>query len=192
MLFQNRFQAILLENNPAHIGYGVFNAHRNQRRRVFLYVGQDQSGGESNHRPADDFFLFEACCLMSSRACSNLGVGPNLVGFLRSFSMVTEKVLASCPVRTGVAAMGNAIAYLLCTFYRHVRVFICMLNASTHLLRFNHIVKNTVKYKQGKFVLYQRIRSLSYRCNMKFINAVTRFPHLSPKIVAHTHNSEKK
>jgi len=49
-------------------------------------------------------------------------------GFLRSFSMVTEKSLASCPVRTGVAAMGNAIVHLLYIFYGYVRVLICMLN----------------------------------------------------------------
>jgi hypothetical protein len=34
--------------------------------------------------------------------------------------MVAEKALASCPVRTGVAAMGNAIAYLLIMYAEQI------------------------------------------------------------------------
>jgi len=69
---------------------------------------------------------------MSFRACSNLGVGTNLEGFLRSFSMVAEKALASCPVRTGVAAMGNAIAYLLIMYAEQI-IFRLMTVACTKI-----------------------------------------------------------
>lgn len=97
--------------------------HRSQKRRESPHAVQGKSSLRSNHRPVDDSFLFEACCLISFRACSNLGVGTNLEGFLRSLAIVAEKVSASCPVRTGVAAMGSAMANLL---YKLWSLFLCI------------------------------------------------------------------